>query len=235
MLAPLLVDSHDLQQRVFEAGIPERMLADLDETGLVGITVLPGPLRKLAGVEHPFTSPTDFSDQTVASDNTPLAEATFTALGATIAPGREGLPLEEVDAILAHSGAITGNGYHTEADSVVANLNFWPRPLAILMSAESFDALAPEQQDAPLTAGANAFGAAMEASRTEDLTPAAQLCDAPIEVVESSEAQLAEFAAALEPVYDDLASDPRTAAYLDEIRALKDELGAPPDTLVCPA
>ena len=78
------------------------------------------------------------------------------------------MPLEEVDAILAHSGAITGNGYHTEADSVVANLNFWPRPLAILMSAESFDALAPEQQDAPLTAGANVFGAAMEASRTED-------------------------------------------------------------------
>jgi TRAP-type transport system periplasmic protein len=232
--APLLVDSHDLQERVFEAGIPQRMVDDLDEPGLVGITVLPGPLRRLAGVEHPFSTPADFSGQTIASDNTALAEATFTALGATIVPGREGLPLDDVDAVLAHLGAITGNGYDTEADSVVANVNFWPRPLAIVMSTDSFEALTPEQQDALMTAGANAVDAAMTASRDEDAAPASQLCGAPIDVVEASDSDLAEIAAALEPVYDDLRSDPSTAGYLDEILALKDELGAPPDTLTCP-
>jgi TRAP-type C4-dicarboxylate transport system substrate-binding protein len=191
-------------------------------------------MRRVAGVEHRFATPADFSGQTIASDDSRLAAATFEALGATIVQAREHMPLDEVDAVLAHLGAITGNGYHTEADSVVANVNFWPRPLAIVMSAESFDALTPDQQQALLTAGANAIDPAMDASRNEDLAPAAQLCDAPIDILQADDAELSEITAALEPVYDELRSDPATAVYLEEIGALKNELGAPPDTLTCP-
>jgi TRAP-type C4-dicarboxylate transport system substrate-binding protein len=234
LLAPLLVDGHDLQERVFDAGIPARMLADLDGSGLVGIAVLPGPLRRVMGVNHPFPALADFSGATIANDRAALAVATMTALGAESVPGASGLPLDGVDAVLAQFQAIVGNGYHTQADSVVANVNFWPRPLAIVMSAESFEALSPEQQAAPQTAGANAVEPAMEASRDEDAVNGAQLCEAPIDVIEASESELAEMEAALEPVYEDLATDPRMAAYLDEIRALKEELDARPDTLTCP-
>jgi TRAP-type C4-dicarboxylate transport system substrate-binding protein len=234
LLAPLLVDSHDLQQRLFEAGIPQRMLADLDDAGLAGIAVLPGPLRRLMGVEHPLAVPADFNRAVIANDRTALAEATMAALGATSTPGASELPLDGLDAVLAHFQAIVGNGYDTQADSVVANLNFWPRPLAIVMGADSFAALTPEQQDVLLTAGANVVGSAMEASRDEDASHGAQLCDAPIAVIEVTEAELAEFATTLEPVYAELESDPARAAYLDEIIAIKDELGTPPDTLTCP-
>jgi TRAP-type C4-dicarboxylate transport system substrate-binding protein len=234
LLAPLLIDSHDLQQAVFEAGIPQRMLADLDDAGLAGIAVLPGPLRRLMGVEHPFAVPADFNRAVIANDRTALAEATMAAVGATSTPGASELPLDGLDAVLAHFQAIVGNGYHTQADSVVANLNFWPRPLAIVMSVDSFAAMTPEQQDVLLTAGANVVGSAMEASRDEDASHGAQLCDAPIAVIEATEAELAEFATALEPVYAELESDPARAAYLDEIIAIKDELGTPPDTLTCP-
>ena len=48
LLAPLLVDSHDLQAAVFEAGIPAEMIAGLDDIDLAGIGVLPGPMRKSA-------------------------------------------------------------------------------------------------------------------------------------------------------------------------------------------
>src|SRR5262249_28531152 len=47
LMAPMLIDSYDLEQRVFEAGIPEEMMQQLDEPGVVGLTVLPGPLRKI--------------------------------------------------------------------------------------------------------------------------------------------------------------------------------------------
>ena len=90
LLAPLLVDSHDLQQAVFEAGIPQRMLADFDDAGLAGIAVLPGPLRRLMGVEHPFAVPADFNRAVIANDRTPLAEATMAALGAHVDAGRIG-------------------------------------------------------------------------------------------------------------------------------------------------
>ena len=112
--------------------------------------------------------------------------------------------------MLAQFQAIVGNGYHTQADSVVANLNFWPRPLAIVMSADSFAALTPEQQDVLLTAGANVVGSAMEASRDEDASTAPNV-RSPIAVIEAREADLAEFATALEPVYAELDSDPAKA------------------------
>src|SRR6478735_9383413 len=47
MLAPLLVDSHDLQRAVFEEGIPKEMLTGLEKLDLVGVGVLPGPLRRV--------------------------------------------------------------------------------------------------------------------------------------------------------------------------------------------
>ena len=40
---------------------------------------------------------------------------------------------------------------------------------------------------------------------------------------------------AVQPVYDEIASDPTNAAWLDEITALKDQIGAPPHTAECPA
>ena len=179
LLAPLLIDSHALEQQVFEAGIPERMLAELDEAGLVGITAIPGPLRRLLGVEHDFASPADFEGATIAGDHTELTRATMNALGATEVPGRVGLPLDEVDAVVAHFGAVLGNQYETQADSVVANVNLWPRPLAIVINNESFESLTPEQQDVLVTAGANTFDPAMKHFRTRIATQARRFANLP--------------------------------------------------------
>lgn len=57
LLAPLLVDSYELEGRVFESGIPTNMLEGVEELGVVGIGVLPGPMRMLLGVSHPFLQP----------------------------------------------------------------------------------------------------------------------------------------------------------------------------------
>ena len=40
--------------------------------------------------------------------------------------------------------------------------------------------------------------------------------------------------AAVEPVYTELDADPVTAGLIDEIQAIKDEIGAPPATIDCP-
>ena len=83
LVAPMLVDSHDLQAAVFEAGIPEQMLEGVDELGLVGVGVLPGPMRKLLGTDHPYVVPADFADNVIGLQASGVAEQTFTALGAT--------------------------------------------------------------------------------------------------------------------------------------------------------
>ena len=55
--APLLVDSYVLQGEVLESGVPGEMLKALEPLRLVGLGVLPGPLRKLLGVEQRLSAP----------------------------------------------------------------------------------------------------------------------------------------------------------------------------------
>ena len=77
MLAPFLVDSYELQTRIFEAGIPTRMLDGVQDAGLVGIGVLPGLLRKLMAMTQPFASPSDFAGAVVGTSGGELAIETF--------------------------------------------------------------------------------------------------------------------------------------------------------------
>ena len=82
LLAPFLVDSYELQDRVFEAGIPARMLDGVQDAGLVGIGVQPGLLRRMIGMTDPFVTPHDFADAVVGTSGGELAKQTFRTLGA---------------------------------------------------------------------------------------------------------------------------------------------------------
>jgi TRAP-type C4-dicarboxylate transport system substrate-binding protein len=234
LLAPLLIDSYDLEQRVFDAGIPMRMADGLRGSGLTAISVLPGPLRKIMGVDRPFVRPADFSGQTIATDTqNAINVATVSALGATPVRGASGMALDGVDGLQTQSLAIVGNGFHNQAQSVTANMNFWPRPLVILIGAERFAALTPDQRDALFTAGEESVAPAMQASREEDATALPQLCASPMAIVDASDQDLAQMRSALEPVYDGLRKDVHAAAFVDEIAVLKMHVGAPPETLTC--
>ena len=57
LVAPLLIDSYDLQGKVFEQGIPERMLEGVSELGSRRDRRAPGPMRKVLGVSKPFVAP----------------------------------------------------------------------------------------------------------------------------------------------------------------------------------
>jgi TRAP-type transport system periplasmic protein len=234
LLAPLLVDSYELEGEVFAAGIPARMMDGFDGPGLVGIVTLPGPMRKVLGVDHPFVRPSDFEGQVVGSDDAPLAEATIRALGATPEPVVPQQALDGLDGLQNQLGSIQGNRYYEAgADFVTANLNLWPRPLVVFMNAEAFGELTDEQQEVLRTAGENTVDAALEASRAEDAEAGPSLCGAGMTVVEATESDFERMRAALDPVYDELESDPQTKAYLDEIRALKDEIAAPAESFAC--
>src|SRR5919197_1384163 len=81
LLAPFLVDSHALEQRVFERGIPQRMLPAVRKAAVVPIAVLPVPLRSALGVGHALLAPADFRGKTIGVQGVVAAE-TLRALGA---------------------------------------------------------------------------------------------------------------------------------------------------------
>ena len=58
---PFAVESYDLEGALLDAGIADPMLDDVERLGLVGLGVLPGPLRKVLGVSKALTGPSDFA------------------------------------------------------------------------------------------------------------------------------------------------------------------------------
>ena len=234
LLAPLLVDSHDLQAAVFEAGIPAEMIATLDDIDLAGIGVLPGPMRKMLGVSHPLVAPADFEGAVVGMQDSALTEQTMIALGSNPQNLPSGADISEVDAYEQQLDSIAGNDYWRVAGFVTANLNLWPRPLVLFMNGEAFEALAGEHQAALRDAAAASVDDALAAARAEDADSVEYLCDKGMSLTIASDENLAALREAIQPVYDQIATDPTTAPWLDEITALKDQIGAPPHTVECP-
>jgi TRAP-type C4-dicarboxylate transport system substrate-binding protein len=233
LVAPMLVDSHDLQAAVFEAGIPEQMLDGIDGLDIIGIGVLPGPMRKLLAKDHAYVTPEDFPDDVIGLQASGVAEKTFTALGATPTRLPSGADISTVDGYEQQLASIWGNHYEQEAEFVTANVNLWPRPLVIVANVDVFESLESDQQEALRQASAHAATEALEASREEDTSGAESLCDAGMTFTTASTDDLEALRSALAPVYSSLEADPATAEFLDAIAGLKQRVGAPPDTPTC--
>ena len=233
LMAPMLIDSYELEQAVFEAGIPEQMLTSLDETGVVGVAVLPAALSRILGTTHPFATVDDFADQTVYAQNSDVGSQTYAALGAATAPWPPGAPINDFDAMTTPLGAIWGRHWELVADSVTTNVILLGGGLVVIINPDVFDSLNEDQQAALRTAATATVPTLIQTSRDEDREALDALCSTDLRFVTATDDQLVEIRTALEPVYADLASDPQTADYLEEIAALKQELGALPDSPAC--
>lgn len=232
LLAPLLIDSIDLEAEVFAKGIPAQMLVGAESVGVVGIGVLPGPLRRMLGRDTAFTTPSAFRDKMIAINQSEVATATMEVLGARPYPvpgtGAEIAPFEGYEQQLL---SIWRNHYEAFSHSVTANVNLWPRPLVVLMGWNAYAKLTAKQQDLLRTAIKDTVGPALEVSRTEDKDAMPGLCQAGLSFAVASDQNLRDLRSAVEPVYRRLRSDPDTKRWLEEITALK--AGRGPDIATC--
>ncbi len=234
LLAPMLVDSHDIQAKVFEEGIPQEMLAGLGQIDVMGVGVLPGPMRKVLGVERAFTTPGDFSGAVVGMQDSAVAERSFAVLGASTKSLPSGASINGVDAYEQQLSSIWGNHYELSAGFVTSNLNPWPRPLVMFIGRTAYDGLSESQQRALTSATDQAMLTALDAARAEDSEFVADLCHAGLEFTAASLDQLGSLELAWQQVYDELGTDSETGKWIDRIKVLKETLGAGPDTAECP-
>jgi TRAP-type C4-dicarboxylate transport system substrate-binding protein len=233
LLAPLLVDSYELEGRVFESGIAANMLEGVEELEVVGIGVLPGPMRKVLGISHPFLKPSDFDGRVIGGSKNELSVRTYRALGATLEALPSGGSLEGLDATEAQLGAIWDNRYNKVAKYVTANVNLWPRPLVIFVGKDVFESLSPERQDVLREAATAAVPGALAAARAEDEKATRLLCGRGMTFAVAAESELADVRRALEPVYAELTTDAETKSNIDAITDLKTEIAAPAEAPAC--
>ncbi len=233
LLAPMLVDSQALQSKVFAAGIPDEMAKNLTPSGVVSLGTLPGPMRKMLGMSKPFHAPSDFEGEVIGIQDSALTVKTLTALGAVPKPVVPGASLDGLDGYEQQLGSIVGNHYVDIAKYVKVNLDLWPRPQVIVTSPTLLDSLSPPQRRALRQAVLTARPVAERVVREEDQGSAAPLCRGNMHLTVASEEDLHQVATALDPVLQELATEPGTEGWLRQIRDLKAKVAVGPDTAVC--
>jgi TRAP-type C4-dicarboxylate transport system substrate-binding protein len=230
--APFLIDSVALERRVLASDLAGRMLAGVRQAGLVGLALLPGPLRRPMGFSRPFLSLADYRGARIGIRPSLVTEDTLRALGArpVVLPGpyntvsTSGLDgvvghLTQLDASLAMRGA-----------TITGNVDFEPRPNVIFINRRAFESLTAGQRSVLTRAArAQATAAIFEA----DGGIAADLCRRGVRILTAPAGDLAKLRAAVRPVYASLESNPSTKTFINRIASMRDAIGGPTDAAGC--
>src|SRR5215470_14470767 len=146
LVAPLLIDSYALQDRVLRSPMIGQMLAGLRPLGLAGIGVLPGPLRKPLGITRPLLIPADYAGLKIGVQQSLVADATMNALGATPVWFPAAGPITGFGGVEQQISAIQGDQYDKVGKYLTANVNLWPRPLVLFANGRTWAALTTAQR-----------------------------------------------------------------------------------------
>jgi TRAP-type C4-dicarboxylate transport system substrate-binding protein len=234
LLAPFLIQTYSLQQRVLESDLSGRMLAGLGKLDLVGIGILPGPMRRLLGVRETFNDPADFADATIGIQRSLVAARTFRTLKAKPVAVPTSADIAQLDGYEQQLGSIFGNRYFLDSKSVTTNATFWPRPLVLFTSRSFFASLSPSQRQELLAAAKSSIGVFSDLAESDDRTGVGGLCRAGFSLESSTSPELAALRGSVRPVYQWLERDPETRFFIRRIEAMRQGL-ATPTPPACPS
>jgi TRAP-type C4-dicarboxylate transport system substrate-binding protein len=217
LIAPFLVDNLELQRRVLESPLAPRMLTGVEGAGVVGVAVLPGPLRRAFGYRRSLVGPEDYRGAKIGVRPGRVEELTFRSLGADTrvylslwGASREGAALNLRD-IAVYSGR-----------TVATNVVFWPRAETVIMNRKAFAALTEEQRAILVAAGREAVGPRIAEIDRVEQDALRSICDRKLaSLVTASPKQIAELRAAVRPVHAELERDTATHELIAEIKLLK--------------
>jgi TRAP-type transport system periplasmic protein len=233
-VAPFLVDSLLLERRALDSPRAQRTLKGLSALGLVGVALLPGPLRRPMGLSRPLLAPQDYAGATMGLRWGGVALDALRALGAAPRAYRIG-SLAGLDGAELDLWTIGNNGYDSPGSTFTGNVVLWARPETIVIRRAAFDRLAPAQRDVLHRAGRAAVAPVLARLEREQQNALVEVCNRErLTLTGASESDVAALRAAVRPVYAALERDPQTKALVDEIRAMRRADGARGDVLRCP-
>lgn len=230
LITPMLIDSYPLERAVIDSDIPAQMLPMLDTLGVTGLAVIGGGLRFPSGVDSPFLGPETYAGRVFHVFNSGVGSATVSAFGAT---ATDVIP-EQRDVGLAN-GSIQGfensmsflAGKPSAARHVTINAPLWPATGVLVASPETLAGLNEQQTDWLMAAVADTGDRSLELLDM-DQDSVQSICDQGGAVYQVEATDLDALRQAVQPLYDELASDSTTAKYIDQILDLKQAIESQP-------
>jgi len=231
--APMVITSFATQRALIADGVTTQALSALDQSGVLGLGITVGALRRPFAAKAALVGPEDWKGVKFRTFHSAIEAEAVTALGATPVPAG----LNWVDEIVA--GRLRGAEYHLaqyqeaglgkEAGNVTGNVVLWPKMFVLAMNRAKFDALTEQQRSWIRQAADHGVKASVDATYDES-SIAADLCTRGVRFKDASPAQLVALRTRLAPVLNRLADDPSSAALLTAIKAHVQE-DEPPESL----
>ena len=228
LVAPMLIDSYPLEQRVLTSNLPTEMLQGVNKRDLAGLAVLPGLLRKPLGLSRELRRPRDFAGARIGIRPGGVATQTFAALGGKAVVYVPGDPaaVAQLDGAELDAEVIAGNAYDRGSRGLTANVNLWPRAVTLVMNKRSLSRLSAKQRQALTSSGPAAVAPAVKVFARFDAQATQVLCNRGLKLADASNSDLRALRDALSPVYAGLERDAQTKTAIAEIQSLKSGLGA---------
>ncbi|HLY49265.1 MAG TPA: hypothetical protein VKR21_08715 [Solirubrobacteraceae bacterium] len=230
--APLLINSYALQDAVLNSGLTSQMLQGLEALRLIGLGVLPGPLRYPIGVTRPLLAPSDYAGQTIGVQQSLMASSTFRALGAEPVWRAVQGPVGGLGGVEQGINNIQADQYDRPV-TVTSNVVLWPRPLVVFANARVYARLTAAQRRILREAAADDLRAKTSLDVAQERQSTADLCRARlVRFVQATPVELVALRHAVEPVYAELEAIPQTRQQIAQIEAMRSAL-APQPPLTC--
>jgi TRAP-type C4-dicarboxylate transport system substrate-binding protein len=224
--APMTITSYAAQRALVSGPVADMVVEQLDGSGVVGLGLAVGPLRRPFAAESPLLGPADWQGARFRVFNSPVQTDVVSAFGGEPV----NLGFEWIDEIAA--GTLRGaefdiaqyasNGLTTEAGNITANVVLWPKVFVLSVSQERFDSLTDEQRGWLREAAALATQASVDGAYDEN-SLASELCERGARFAMADDEQIAALRTAVVPVIEGLAADAESAPLLAEIQALAEQ------------
>ena len=195
-------------------------------------------MRRPVGVRNPIVSPADWRGITFGTYWSKTQDAAVSALGAKPGPGfatardqalaRGALQGFDMDLLVYQ-----GQSKEQIAPYITANVNLWPRTLALFANPGRLAKLTTSQRRLVYQAAADAAGRSTGLVQNEDRAVSG-ICQAGGRFADASATDLQALRRDFAPVYAGLEADPQTKAMIGQITALKKSTPAGP-ALTIPA
>jgi TRAP-type C4-dicarboxylate transport system substrate-binding protein len=221
--APMTITSYAAEKELVSGAAATELLKTLDGSGLVALGLGVGPLRRAFAADAPLLEPADWKGIHFRSFNSPVQDATITALGGT--PESRGVAWVEdikggrLQGVELDVAEYAKNGVGTAAGFVASNIVLWPKVFVFALSRKRFESLSAQEQ-AWVRQAANAAVRASVAATYDERTPVQQICSEGVRITPASDAQLAALRTALRPVVAQISADPVGGPPLQAIQAI---------------
>lgn len=211
---PLTLSSYDAEKALAQSDAAVTLMKKTDGSGLVGLGLSVGPLRRPFAAHAALVDPDDWKGVRFRTYNSPVQAETVRALG-----GRpENVGLDWLSQV--RHGSLRGaeydlaqyahNGGGTVAGNITSNVVLWPKMYVLALSEDRWGSLT-DQQRAWVRLAADKAVATSIARTYDDGGAAARLCSSGARFSAASEAQLRGLRSRLEQVVKRIAQNPAEA------------------------